>query len=696
MAVRRNYSILFFLFIFFALTVQVKAFGLDKVTYHGPILIHGQKYEDIWSNEIGHPPMDGSITTWSFYKNGDQIVTKGNFYWIKSNNSSIWTTGILSEKWKSCTNFPTTGVDAYSIHPDTGEEFIFKGYLLFTMNSSGVCTRNGLDWKSSWQSAASPLGEYPFKNYSKVSQFQFINGKLQAVFTGDKLWIIGENTQSSCARPGASWHFCEPETLTERWVTNAKYEIHPPLTSIGIYAVSYLSNYHISTSGEYIWTLGEKNIWDTFRSGIDGYGMREAFFLKANGKYYLYYDAEDAYQAWVPALAVADHPQGPWKKLGLVQINGTKRPWESETSTAVSVFYDPDTNKYFNFYLGANSYWGGTNDSRYRVPGYLPNGYYAMGVAVADNPAGPFTRLKGDGTWNPSTTTDAPILPSATTGWHPNTEGSAQGSIIYVNGNVYYTYTTQEYRLGHWGVGAMKSLSNTLLGPWVDTGIPLIPFGANSENSSIFQSPWSKYFLFSNITINPDNPDYPIYNPGCAPATGLVMYWSDDFFNWTWSINRYILAHAQPGYGCSGDGNIIPGITPQHRGIVGLGSQIYVPEEDKLYVAYDGGDINSADVPLKNHMFRNIFLISLDLKEFKPTPTPTNIPVPTPTNTPIPTPTPTPMGDANADGKVDANDLLRWQTGFINNLFNLTYGNFNQDDKVDGKDYLIWLFNFGK
>lgn len=316
------------------------AISEDYSSSLGPVLQHGQTIDDVWGKQGNHPPTDGSVKTSSFYVNGDNIVTKGNTYWLLPNGSNSWTVGDLRVKWNPCNTFPLTGIDAYSINPGNGDEYAIIGKKLYVLTVNKTCSFDGLDLEAHWNATAlSPSGEHPLKNYNKIDQFQFLDANTQVYFTGDKMWLVGQNhTLIQCAvKPTGPWKFCNPETLTSRW---SSYEKHPPLDKVGLYAVSYSPQFHVTSYGIYLWTLGINNVWDTFQSGYDGYGACDPYIMKdpKSGKYYMYYDASEAYQPWKTAVAVASHPKGPWKKLGLAQFTGSVRSWEKGCSCASTVF----------------------------------------------------------------------------------------------------------------------------------------------------------------------------------------------------------------------------------------------------------------------------------------------------------------------------------------------------------------------
>lgn len=638
----------------------------------GPILRHGATFKEIWSRFSNNPPTDGSIKTWSYYPNGNEIVTKGNTFWLKQSPQQTWVIGELKQKWSSCLNFPPDGIDAYSIHPGTGEEYAFKGITLFILLPNGQCKTDGKNMRSEWNATAlSPTGNHPLKYNDFIDQFQWLNNDSQVYFTKSQIWLIGANPSAlQCETPGTTWKFCEPEELERRWVVRAKFINHPPTDKVGTMTVNYPGNFQFYTYGDTVWTLGQNGVTNTFRKGFDGFGARDPFILKDNGKYYMYYDASDANQNWRTAIAVADNPKGPWTKGGFVGFTGTERWWEKGCHCASTVYKVDLPNigtKYVNFYLGAQGYFNaGTQPAdTIRIPGWNtnqnPDGstsyYYYLGLAIADTPFGPFKRLKGDGTLNEATVNDPPVLRQTSSGWHKGSTGSAMGTLINDNEQYYYSFVSVPlfatipfgktgYGTNSYGIGIARAQNNNVLGPWIENETPLIPPSEVVENAGIVFEPNSKtYFMFANaIEIRPNDAYNGLPNPKWS-STGqsLVMYWTKDLLNW--DTNNYrVVASMEKGF-VNSDFNK----QTKHRGRVGLGFPVLVPEENKIYVAFDGNDFTSNTL---DHMYRNIYLLSVDIpatQTVTPTPQPTQTPIPTlttiptVTSTPVVTSTPSPI-----------------------------------------------------
>lgn len=595
----------------------------------GPVLTHGETFSDFWNGQNNTPPQDGSIKTWSYYPDGKIIVTKGNVTWTLNAGATDWTRGDLKQKWSACNTFPADGVDAYSIHPGTSEEYAFKGLNLYVLTTSGQCKTNGQNMRDEWTKNASTLaGNHPLKNNSSIDQFQWLNADSQVYFTGNIMWLIGAQPANlQCDTSSTAWKFCEGETLQRRWIEKGKFENHPPLDKIGVVAISYKVPYQIYSFGNYVWTFGKDGISDTFRSGYDGYGARDPFIMKDGGKYYMYYDASDVYQTWKTAVAIADHPKGPWKKSGLVEFTGTIRPWEKDGCFCASTVFKHTDGKYYNFYLGAENYFGffgaqGNSDHKHKVPGFdtrsnLPNGearYYRLGLAVADNPLGPFKRLKGDGTLNASTFNDPPVLSKSTNPTPAKrSTGSAMGTLLQKDGKYYYSFPFGGQASGQsWGNGIAEAAS--ILGPWKELDKPIIPATESAENSGIIYEPNSGYyFQFANALA--PSAKWSQYSQCGKPSVGTVMYWSKDLFNWN-TENFRMLATVSNQNCTKTDPSIDPRIRQKYSGSVGLGFPVLVPEENKIYVVYDGNDFfDPKPYASVNHMFRNIYLASVEVPQ---------------------------------------------------------------------------------
>ncbi len=331
------------------------------------------------------------------------------------------------------------------------------------------------------------------------------------------------------------------------------------------------------------------------------------------------------------------------------------------------------------FYLGAPAFFGqnGKRDSELaRVPGYQ-SGYYKLGLAVANNPLGPFKRLKGDGTKDWASAGDKPILEwndesikNWNVGWHKGNSGTAMGSLMKIDGIYYYFYTSSAPSNKDFGIG--YATAPDIYGPWTMQTKAVLPPEYQIENGSlVFNTNNNYYYFFGNAVTKPphDNSDrWKNYWNKCGNegsmstlvGSGLAMLWSNNPLEWNID-NKLILASSMGNkyvwegvekssspQKCNGDITISPDNINQHRGNVGLGTGLYDPKENSIYVYFDGTDMN-------NHLYRDIFLTKLTFERVEPTPAATqpaqnpkpklikeNIPSVTPKPTIIATPKITP------------------------------------------------------
>jgi hypothetical protein len=355
-----------------------------------------------------------------------------------------------------------------------------------------------------------------------------------------------------------------------------------------------------------------------------------------------------------------------------MEFLGPTRSWEQTSITSSSIF--KINGRYYNYYLGSSTYIGGDPPDRYRVPGAPPGGYYSMGLAVSDSPLGPWKKLKGNGTENPATIDDSPLLTTKDNWWYSGTPSAMTYLIKHADGN-YYLFFTAYYSPNSpnkgFGIGLAAPENNNLLGPYREISIPfknngeIIPTRFRSENLTVYYEEKSQtWFIFANAVRIPLSGLWSEFGY-CGSewrSIGVVAYWSKDLFNWDPDNQRYLLISADPlnslnTFKC-GDGTWLEE-TLTHRGTVGLASVIPSPDGKKLYLYFDGNDFlvpANTTTPNLEHVFRNIYLASLDL------PLVHSI-----------------DGDFNNDGRVDILDLRLLLTT-LTNIF----------------DYNMLVENFGK
>lgn len=107
------------------------------------------------------------------------------------------------------------------------------------------------------------------------------------------------------------------------------------------------------------------------------------------GKVHVYYSTWKKEDNWLIhskiAHAVADHPEGPYKKLGII-LEGRKGKWDANTIHNPSI-YRVD-GKYVLLYIGNDT----TQQDNWRAKAKSAN-TQRVGMAIADNPYGPWKRF---------------------------------------------------------------------------------------------------------------------------------------------------------------------------------------------------------------------------------------------------------------------------------------------------------------
>lgn len=148
--------------------------------------------------------------------------------------------------------------------------------------------------------------------------------------------------------------------------------------------------------------LGPYRFQDLALSGAggaawDAHMIHNPTVMESGGKYYLFYTGTHGNESWRPnqplssqddywvcrnnqriGVAVADHPDGPWKRFDRPALDVTPGGWDSLITTNPSITPTPD-GRFLLVYKAAS-------------PGEKPVGKVVHGVALADQPTGPFVK----------------------------------------------------------------------------------------------------------------------------------------------------------------------------------------------------------------------------------------------------------------------------------------------------------------
>ncbi len=108
------------------------------------------------------------------------------------------------------------------------------------------------------------------------------------------------------------------------------------------------------------------------------------------GKLHVYYSTWPKDGSWILnseiAHAVADRPEGPYRKLGTI-LKGREGKWDRHTIHNPSIYRFED--KYVMLYIGNDT----TRQDRWLVDGRASENLQEVGMAIADSPYGPWERF---------------------------------------------------------------------------------------------------------------------------------------------------------------------------------------------------------------------------------------------------------------------------------------------------------------
>lgn len=274
----------------------------------------------------------------------------------------------------------------------------------------------------------------------------------------------------------------------------------------------------------------------------DAIGARDVFVWRADGKFYMHYDAAGP-TGWLAALATSDDGRH-WTKHGPVLDLGGKEDDDSATASYGVTFFDEPRGRWHLFYVA----------SRHATPPpeRIPAVPYLTMKAIGESPAGPWSkqprvipfRVK-PGTYYSDTASPGQIIP----------HGGEY--LMFFSAAHYATPTVLKRTLG---IARTRDLD----GSWKVDKKPIVPPEEQIENASIYFEPSNRtWFLFTNhVGLNSDAGEY---------TDAVWAYWSDDPTKWDATKKAVVL----DGSKCAWS-----------KRVIGLPSVLAA--DGKLLIYYDG------------------------------------------------------------------------------------------------------------
>lgn len=307
--------------------------------------------------------------------------------------------------------------------------------------------------------------------------------------------------------------------------------------------------------------------------GCDALGAREASVVESDGTYFLFYDGAGP-RGWEACLATSIDLVA-WRRVGSVLPLGPAGA--PDAAAATSPWLIAAGGRWHMFYLGT------PNASP--APHFVPQFPYLTLKAVADHPAGPWTKQYD-------------LVPFTTRPGTWRGDTASPGFIVRHGGEFLQYFSGSVACDGvEGGPSARRTLgiarARHIDGPWRVEDNPIVPLAEQIENSSLHYEPdIDTWFLFTN-------------HIGCAMVDGRLMeytdaiwvYWSRDPLRWNPDHKAVVL----DGGNCSWSSRCI-----------GMPSVIRVGR--RLAVLYDAAGGDSID-----HMHRDIGLAWLELPLRVPT-----------------------------------------------------------------------------
>ncbi|MGD9098914.1 MAG: choice-of-anchor D domain-containing protein [Anaerolineae bacterium] len=563
-----------------------------------------QPLTEAWASDI-HPPYSGIDAMEYVYVPPDQDCDGDGIIKVYYRDDRMWTqcgppdldmqVESLRERWdgeKLLVTPPITdGIDAYGVDPSQPDN-------LFHWTSSG----------SRYWSADNEA--WHFKSFE----------------SGPDAWLLRDaRTFENKARDGKYYLFYDAMTPDEdaqrhQWHSAVAVSESPlgPWRKLGF--VSF---------------LGAPRWWESGDEFGQGSSISASVFYY-QGRYYMFYIAfnsavEDATWA-VPGWWDDVHNQDPdhpaTYHLGLASSDSLYGPWQRESVE-------------------------GVNNESQHAP-YDGVDCSAEGCVISQATGGSFGDIyaSNKGTLIPK---DHPGNPTCDCRSGPCTGTDNTARLPCAHLFLYTACATPDaFADGHcrdrncWGHGMIYTLDD-LLGPWyraefsgtmylTRTGDLVVGPRSDvndygSENNDLFYEESSQtWFLFA------DSKYYPGGGGSCgatlAGGKGQAVFWTQDLFDWPESNYYLFNAPLTSGMVCNPQDNSLraflrenqdPAQLDQHRGNDGPPSVLYKPDENRLYVYYDGNDFSTTHEDLfvgtlhedtevtANHMFRDIWVATLEL-----------------------------------------------------------------------------------
>ncbi|HUS52081.1 MAG TPA: hypothetical protein VMX77_01290 [Candidatus Bathyarchaeia archaeon] len=589
------FIILIFILLIFLLSGKpkfnswIEASSLFPVS--GPVIHRGGTLAEVWQEYENIPPtsnLDAQV-----FIDGNSYVVKDNQYWYLAKDSNQFVSGSLTQFWGSEINHPPIEkIDVWTITPD----------------GSWIVTKNGSWWLKSlgtnqWSSGT--LAEI-WQDYTNIPPTDGIDTQ---VYFSDWTTLITKG--GNYWRLRANSKVFESGTLKDLW---KEYYVHPPTDGIDVYTIT--GSFEVVTKDTLYWVLdnGERQT-KTWKSGNDYFGQREPYpyYDSTSGWYYLFYDGQEVggenYVVNTISVAKSRSPLGPWIKKP-VKIEGVIRWWETYSIGSPCIF--KEGNYYYMFYLASAGVYNPDE------PLFKVGGDYRIGLARATTLDGSWIKLKGDGTLNPTSSNDKPLLPRGIEDdYWDNIFNTSFVSLLKKDGQFFLFYTGH----GDRGFGVGLARASSILGPYQKLNPPgkndniIIPPEEMVENLSLyFDQPSNSWFLFGN---------YLKIGCGCAcrGGQGTVVYRTQDPFNWDISKKKYLVM-VDENYPCPAkpyeDFDIYNQQSSQFRGHAGVPGIVKDPQQDQLYLYFDANDFNMADQnDPQNHFFRDLYLMQIPIEQLR-------------------------------------------------------------------------------
>jgi predicted GH43/DUF377 family glycosyl hydrolase len=290
----------------------------------------------------------------------------------------------------------------------------------------------------------------------------------------------------------------------------------------------------------------------------DYLGARDAWVWASGGTYFMHYDGAGT-NAWLACLATSQDLTN-WTKRGPVLTLGHTNDDDSASASYGTTLFDGT--KWQMFYLGTRHVT--------KAPNLIPCSPYLTMKAVADSPAGPWTKQPG-------------IVPFRCQPGTYFSDSASPGQILRQGDEYLMLFSAAKKSEGKLrrtlGIARTKNLDAA----WTTDAQPIVPSAEQIENSSLYFEPANQtWFLFSNHIGIERKSEF---------TDAVWVYWTKDLNHW----NLEQKSVALDGSNC-----------PWSRKCIGLPSVVQVG--NRLAVFYDapGGDSTS-------HMKRDIGLAWLDL-----------------------------------------------------------------------------------